>query len=58
MCHTPAAYKGVASAIAFPTISGTVKALEPTFIESGLFAALLETVAVEAVHAYVADIYQ
>ena len=61
---SPAAREGAASAVAFLATSGAVKALEPTFIDSGLFAALLETMAdkmpavrtaaVEAVRAYVA----
>lgn len=61
---SPAAREGAASAVAFLASSGAVNALEPTFIDSGLYAALLEamadkmpavrTAAVEAVRAYVA----
>lgn len=61
---SPAAREGAASAVAFLAKNGAVKALEPTFIESGLYAALLEamadkmpavrTAAVEAVREFVA----
>jgi elongation factor 3 len=61
---SPAAREGAASAVAFLAKSGAVKALEPTFIDSGLYAALLEamadkmpavrTAAVEAVRQFVA----
>lgn len=62
---SPAAREGAATAIAIIAKSaGAVKALEPHFIDSGLYAALLEnfadkmpaarTAAVEAVRAYVA----
>jgi len=61
---SPAAREGAASAVAFLAKSGAVRALEPTFIDSGLYAALLETMAdkmpavrtaaVEAVREFVA----
>jgi elongation factor 3 len=61
---SPAAREGVAGAISAIIKLGAVKALEPTFIQSGLYAALLETfadkmpavrtAAVEVVREYVA----
>ncbi|KAL6308697.1 P-loop containing nucleoside triphosphate hydrolase protein [Sparassis latifolia] len=61
---SPAAREGAASAVAGLAKAGAIKALEPTFIDSGMYAALLEgfadklpaarTAAVEAVKAYVA----
>lgn len=61
---SPAAREGAASAIVALVKSGAVKALEPTFISSGIYAALLEAfadkmpavknAAVEAVRVYVA----
>ncbi|KAI0737935.1 P-loop containing nucleoside triphosphate hydrolase protein [Daedaleopsis nitida] len=61
---SPAAREGAASAVAAIAATPAVKALEPYFIDSGLYAALLEafadkmpavkTAAVEAVKAYVA----
>ncbi|KZT11103.1 uncharacterized protein LAESUDRAFT_251050 [Laetiporus sulphureus 93-53] len=61
---SPAAREGAASAVAALASSDAVKALEPLFIDSGLYAALLEsfadkmpavrTAAIEAVRAYVA----
>jgi len=61
---TPAAREGAAQAITLLVKSGAVKALEPTFIDSGVYASLLETfadkmpavrtAAVEAVREYVA----
>jgi len=61
---SPAAREGAADAISTITKSGAVKALEPTFIDSGIYAALLEafadkmpavrTAAIEAVRGYVA----
>ncbi|KAH9930910.1 uncharacterized protein B0H18DRAFT_1083662 [Fomitopsis serialis] len=61
---SPAAREGAASAVAVIAKSDAVKALEPLFIDSGLYAALLEcfadkmpavrTAAIEAVKAYVA----
>jgi len=60
---SPAAREGAADAIAILAKSGAVKALEPNFIASGIYAALLEafadkmpavrTAAVEAVREYV-----
>ncbi|KAH9913391.1 P-loop containing nucleoside triphosphate hydrolase protein [Fomitopsis serialis] len=60
---SPAAREGAANAVAVITKSDAVKALEPLFIDSGLYAALLEcfadkmpavrTAAIEAVKAYV-----
>jgi len=43
--HTPTACEVAASAITFLATSGLIKALELTFIDSGLFVALIETVA-------------
>ncbi|KAI0657236.1 P-loop containing nucleoside triphosphate hydrolase protein [Cubamyces menziesii] len=61
---SPAAREGAANAIAAIAATPAVRALEPLFIDSGLYAALLEafadkmpaarTAAVEAVKAYVA----
>jgi len=61
---SPAAREGASAAISTIIKLGGVKALEPTFIKSGLFAALLETfadkmpavrtAAIEAVRGYVA----
>ncbi|KAI0933534.1 hypothetical protein AcV5_005657 [Taiwanofungus camphoratus] len=61
---SPAAREGAANAVATIARSDAVKALEPLFIDSGLYAALLEcfadkmpavrTAAIEAVRAYVA----
>ncbi|KAH9842397.1 P-loop containing nucleoside triphosphate hydrolase protein [Rhodofomes roseus] len=61
---SPAAREGAANAVAALAKSDAVKALEPLFIDSGLYAALLEnfadktpaarTAAIEAVKAYVA----
>ncbi|KAJ7778705.1 P-loop containing nucleoside triphosphate hydrolase protein [Mycena maculata] len=61
---SPAAREGAADIILALSKQGAVKALEPTFIDSGLYAALLEafadkmpavrTAAVEAVREYVA----
>lgn len=61
---SPSAREGAADAITALTKSDAVKALEPTFIDSGIYAALLEafadkmpavrTAAVEAVRSYVA----
>lgn len=61
---SPAAREGAASAVTFLAKNGAVKALEPTFIDSGLYASLLETMAdkmpavrtaaVDAVREYVA----
>lgn len=61
---SPAAREGAASAVAAIAATPAVKALEPYFIDSGIYAALLETfadkmpavknAAVEAVRAYVA----
>ncbi|KAF8061694.1 P-loop containing nucleoside triphosphate hydrolase protein [Lyophyllum atratum] len=61
---SPAAREGAADAISLIVKSGSVKALEPTFIDSGIYNALLEafadkmpavrTAAVEAVREYVA----
>lgn len=61
---SPATREGAASAVLTLVKAGAVKALEPLFIDSGLYAALLEafadkmpavrTVAVEAVREYVA----
>ncbi|KAF7965301.1 hypothetical protein HWV62_44528 [Athelia sp. TMB] len=61
---SPAAREGAASAVVILVKNGAVKALEPTFIDSGLYAALLEamadkmpavrTAAVEAVKQFVA----
>jgi elongation factor 3 len=61
---SPTAREGAADAISLLVKSGAVKALEPTFIESGIYNALLEafadktpavrTAAVEAVREYVA----
>jgi elongation factor 3 len=42
---SPGAREGAASAVSAIVKHGGVKALEPTFIESGLYAALLETFA-------------
>jgi elongation factor 3 len=42
---SPTARQGAAQAITFLAKSGAVKALEPTFISSGIYAALLETFA-------------
>ena len=60
---SPAAREGAVQSIAFLVKSGAVKSLEPTFIDSGIYAALLETfadkvpavrtAAVEAVREYV-----
>lgn len=60
---SPAAREGAADAISLIVKSGSVKALEPTFIDSGIYAALLEAfadkmpavknAAVEAVRQYV-----
>lgn len=60
---SPAAREGAADAIAAIAKNGAVKALEPVFIDSGIYAALLEafadktpavrTAAVEAVREYV-----
>lgn len=60
---SPGAREGAASAVAILAKNGAVKALEPTFIDSGLYAGLLETMAdkmpavrtaaVEAVKQYV-----
>jgi elongation factor 3 len=60
----PVAREGAAQAITLLVKSGAVKALEPTFIDSGIYASLLETfadkmpavrtAAVEAVREYVA----
>jgi elongation factor 3 len=62
---SPAAREGAAQAILALSKSGAVKALEPLFIDSGLYAALLETfadkmpavrtAAVEAVRQYIAN---
>ena len=62
---SPAAREGAANAIITISKSDAVKALEPTFVDSGLLAALLETfadkmpavrtAAVEAVRQYVAS---
>jgi elongation factor 3 len=62
---SPAAREGAASAIAGLAASPAVKALEPIFIDSGIYNALLETfadkmpavrtAAVEAVRSYVAN---
>ena len=61
---SPAAREGAASAVSALSKKGAVKAIEPLFIESGLYAALLEnfadkmpaarTAAVDALKAYVA----
>lgn len=61
---SPAAREGAADAVRALVKAGAVKALEPIFVESGIYAALLETfadktptartVAVEAVREYVA----
>jgi len=61
---SPAAREGAADAISTITKAGAVKVLEPTFVDSGIYAALLEafadkmpavrTAAVEAVRGYVA----
>ncbi|KAI0806825.1 P-loop containing nucleoside triphosphate hydrolase protein [Fomes fomentarius] len=61
---SPAAREGAASAVAAIAATPAVRALEPYFIDSGLYAALLETfadkmpavrtAAIEAVRAYVA----
>ncbi|ESK92233.1 elongation factor 3 [Moniliophthora roreri MCA 2997] len=61
---SPAAREGAAEAVATISKSGAVKALEPTFVDSGIYAALLETfadkmpavrtAAVEAVREYTA----
>jgi elongation factor 3 len=61
---SPAAREGAANSIVFLAKSGAVKALEPTFVDSGIYASLLETfadkmpavrtAAVEAVREYVA----
>ncbi|KAI0648372.1 P-loop containing nucleoside triphosphate hydrolase protein [Trametes meyenii] len=61
---SPAAREGAANAVAAIAATPAVKALEPAFIDSGLYAALLEafadkapaarSAAVEAVRAYVA----
>ena len=42
---SPAAREGAADAIALLAKSGAVKALEPTFVESGIYKTLLETLA-------------
>ncbi|KAK7449728.1 translational elongation factor EF-1 alpha [Stygiomarasmius scandens] len=62
---SPAAREGAAEAILGLAKNGAVKALEPTFVSSGIYAALLETfadkmpaprtVAVEAVRVYAAS---
>jgi elongation factor 3 len=61
---SPAAREGAAEAVATIAKSGAVKALEPTFVNSGIYAALIETfadkmpavrtAAVEAVREYAA----
>jgi len=61
---SPAAREGAADAVKALVTSGAVKALEPTFVDSGIYAALLETfadkmpavrtAAVEAVREFVA----
>ncbi|KAH8114180.1 P-loop containing nucleoside triphosphate hydrolase protein [Phellopilus nigrolimitatus] len=63
---SPAAREGAASAVLAVVSQGAVKALEPTFVDSGLYAALIEafadkmpavrTVAVDAVKSYVASV--
>ncbi|KAH7914089.1 P-loop containing nucleoside triphosphate hydrolase protein [Hygrophoropsis aurantiaca] len=62
---SPAAREGAADAVAVLAKSGATKALEPTFVDSGLYAALLEAfadkmpavrnAAIEAVRAFVAS---
>ncbi|KAF9533634.1 elongation factor 3 [Crepidotus variabilis] len=62
---SPAAREGAASAVVSIISSGAIKALEPIFIDSGIYNALLETfadkmpavrtAAVEAVRSYVAN---
>ncbi|EKM51657.1 uncharacterized protein PHACADRAFT_261922 [Phanerochaete carnosa HHB-10118-sp] len=42
---SPAAREGAADAIAFAAASPAIRALEPLFVDSGLYAALLETFA-------------
>jgi len=62
---SPAAREGAAESVRAIVKAGAVKALEPVFIESGIYAALLEafadktptarTIAIEAVREYVAS---